>query len=86
MKIFPLFVLYHIDNHCVNSINSFVFYSVEDTIIANSLPYSNNVLYRYNCKNIGNSIVNDAVNNFMTTFNYNKSSDAQEGFRCFYCN
>ena len=86
MKIFPPFVLYHIDNHCVNIIIPFVSYFVVDTIIANSLPYSNNVLYLYDCKNIGNSIVNDIVNNFMATFNYNKSSDAQEGFRCFYCN
>ena len=67
MKVFPLFVLYHIDNHCVSIIISFVFYSVEDTIIA-LFPYSNNVLYLYNCKNIGNSIVNDMVNNFMATF------------------
>ena len=67
MKVFPLFVLYHIDNHCVNIIILLVFYSVKDTIIA-LFPYSNNVLYLYNCKNIGNSIVNDMVNNFMATF------------------
>ena len=45
-------------------------YSVEDTIIVNTFPYSNNVLYLYDCKNIGNSIVNDIANNFMATFNY----------------
>ena len=68
MKVFPPFVLYRIDNHCVNIIILFVFYSVEDTIIANTFPYSNNVLYLYDCKNIGNSIVNDIANNFMATF------------------
>lgn len=68
MKIFPPFLLYHIDNHCVNIIISFVFYPKQDTKIANSFPYSNNVLNLYDCKNIGNSIVNDMVNNFMATF------------------
>ena len=58
MEIFPPFILYHIDNHCVNIIISFRFYPKQDTKIANSFPYSNNVLCLYDCKNIGNSIVN----------------------------
>ena len=62
MKIFPPFILYLIDNHYINIIISFALYSVEDTIIANSFPYSNNVLYLFDCKNIGNSIVNDIAN------------------------
>ena len=62
MKIFPPFILYRIDNHYINIIISFALYSVEDTIIANSFPYSNNVLYLFDCKNIGNSIVNDIAN------------------------
>ena len=62
MKIFPPFILYHIDNHCVNIIILFVFYPKQDTNIANSFPFSNNVLYLYDCKNIGNSIVNDIAN------------------------
>ena len=62
MKIFPPFLLYHTDNHCVNVIISVVFHSKQDTKIANSFPYSNNVLYLYDCKNIGNSIVNDISN------------------------
>ena len=68
MKIFPPFLLYHIDNHCVNIIIPFVSYFVVDTIIANLFPYSNNVLCLHHSKNIGNSIVNDMVNNFMATF------------------
>ena len=68
MKVFPPFVLYRIDNHCVNIIILLVFYSVKDIIIANLFPYSNNVLCLHHSKNIGNSIVYDMVNNFMATF------------------
>ena len=68
MKVFPPFLLYHTDNHCVNIIISFVFYPKQDTIIANTFPYSNNVLCLHHSKIIGNSIVNDMVNNFMATF------------------